>query len=191
MVGTIASVVNRRHALALSARHLAGTVLAAAATGVIAGMIGSYASAATLLGPHWTALSVAVAAAVALAVDLRVLRTPYLYCRRQVQSIWWREGHEERAAFLWGIQLGIGPLTYLPSCSYYVLVWIAALLGPVLGGFVLGLYGLARGIHPALVTLLRPRHRVGEPLALDGTQALRVSMAIAIAAAGVAAVPYL
>ncbi|MDQ2913454.1 MAG: hypothetical protein M3T56_09380 [Chloroflexota bacterium] len=79
-------------------------------------------------------------------------------------------------ALLWGVQLGIAPLTYMPSAVFYLLMWCALLVGPVFGGCALAGYGAARGINLILV-LSRSSASRDEPFP-DATGLLRVTTAV-------------
>src|SRR5262245_40555248 len=112
MAETITPVVHggSRTAWAVSVgAHVLGATVAAAAFGALLGAFGA------LLGAPWGtagALAVAGAAAMYLLAELGP-RVPVPQLRRQVPD-WWRTFFPPRvAAFLYGVGLGPGFLTYL------------------------------------------------------------------------------
>jgi len=146
MAETITPVVHggSRSAWAMSLTlHVLGASIAAAAFGAALGAFGA------LLGAPWGtagALAVAGAAAVYLLVELG-LRVPVPQLRRQVPD-WWRTFFPPRvAAFLYGIGLGPGFLTYLTHGTLVVVALAAAATGrPLLGAIIVMPFGLARGL---------------------------------------------
>jgi hypothetical protein len=178
MVGTIASVGDRRQAFLLAAIYLAGTSVGAAAVGALAGLIGELTHLPQLLGGVGGLASVALVAFLALAADARRASLPRLYLRRQVPSIWWTRRRRGVTALLWGVQLGIAPLTYMPSAVFYLLVWCALLLGPVLGAGALAGYGVARGINLVLVLVRSSAGRARDEAFFDATLVMRVMTAV-------------
>jgi Methylamine utilisation protein MauE len=146
MAETITPVVHggSRRAWAVSlAVHVLGAAVSAAAIGAMLGAVGS------LLGAPWgTAgtMVVAATAAVYLAAELGA-RVPVPQLRRQVPD-WWRTFFPPRvAAFLYGIGLGPGFLTYLTHGALVVVSLAAAATGsPLLGAAIVTPFGIARGL---------------------------------------------
>ena len=146
MAETITPVVHggSRRAWAVSlAVHVLGAAIAAAAFGALLGTFGA------LLGAPWgTAgmLAVAAAASVYLIAELGV-HVPVPQLRRQVPD-WWRMFFPPRlAAFLYGIGLGPGFLTYLTHGTLVVVAVAAAGTGsPLLGAVIVMPFGIARGL---------------------------------------------
>ena len=150
MVETITPVVHG------GSRSRWGTSLALHAIGaaVAAAIVGSLlAGAGALLSAPWGvpgAVLVAAAAALYLARELGA-PVPVPQLRRQVPD-WWRTFFPPHvAAFLYGLGLGPGFLTYMGHGTVVVLSVAAFSSGrPLLGAAVLAPFGLARGLGPVL-----------------------------------------
>lgn len=150
MVETITPVVHggsrERWGISL-ALHAFGAAVAAAIVGSL------LAGAGALLGAPWGvpgAWLVVAAAALYVARELGApVRVPQL--RRQVPD-WWRTFFPPHvAAFLYGLGLGPGFLTYLGHGTVVVVAVAAFASGrPLLGAAVLAPFGLARGLGPVL-----------------------------------------
>jgi hypothetical protein len=150
MVETITPVVHggsrKRWGISL-ALHAIGAAVAAAIVGSL------LAGAGALLGAPWGvpgAVLVVAAAALYVARELGAA-VPVPQLRRQVPD-WWRTFFPPHvAAFLYGLGLGPGFLTYLGHGTV-VVVSVAALASgrPLLGAAVLAPFGLARGLGPVL-----------------------------------------
>ena len=146
MAETITPVVHggSRSAWGVSlAAHVLGAALSAAALGAVLGAFGA------LLGAPWGAaglLVVAAAAAVYLAAELGA-RIPLPQLRRQVPD-WWRTYFPPwAAAFLYGIGLGPGFLTYLTHGTLVAVAVAAAATGsPLLAAAIVMPFGVARGL---------------------------------------------
>src|SRR5262245_2965045 len=146
MVETITPVVHggRQRAWAVSlAAHVLGAAIAAAVSGAVLGAFGA------LLGAPWgTAgmMTLAAAAAVYLVAELGA-RVPVPQLRRQVPD-WWRTFFPPRAAaFLYGIGLGPGFLTYLTHGTLVVVAVAAAATGSLLlGAAIVMPFGITRGL---------------------------------------------
>jgi hypothetical protein len=157
MAETITPVVHggSRRAWAVSvAVHVIGAAVSAAAFGAVLGAFGS------LLGAPWGTtgtLVVAATAAVYLAAELGA-RVPVPQLRRQVPD-WWRTFFPPRvAAFLYGIGLGPGFVTYLTHGTLVVVALAAAATGsPLLGAAIVTPFGIARGLTVVVALEVRPR----------------------------------
>jgi hypothetical protein len=150
MVETITPVVHggsrSRWGISL-ALHAIGAAVAAAIVGSL------LAGAGALLGAPWGvpgAVLVAAAAALYVARELGAT-VPVPQLRRQVPD-WWRTFFPPHvAAFLYGLGLGPGFLTYLGHGTVVVVSVAAFASGrPLLGAAVLAPFGLARGVGPVL-----------------------------------------
>jgi hypothetical protein len=125
--------------------------IGAAASAAVAGAL--LAGAGGLLGAPWGvagAVLVGTSAAAYLAREFGA-PVPVPQLRRQVPD-WWRTFFPPHvAAFLYGIGLGPGFLTYL-SHGTVVVVSVAALASgrPLVGAALLAPFGLARGLGPVL-----------------------------------------
>lgn len=185
MVETITPVVHggsrERWGISL-ALHAIGAAVAAAIVGSL------LAGAGALLGAPWGvpgAWLVVAAATVYVARELGA-PVPVPQLRRQVPD-WWRTFFPPHvAAFLYGLGLGPGFLTYLGHGTVVVVSVAAFASGrPLLGAAVLAPFGLARGLGPVLAFGVRspsdaaalverldrsaskPRWRVANALALS------------------------
>ncbi|HEY8116202.1 MAG TPA: MauE/DoxX family redox-associated membrane protein [Actinomycetota bacterium] len=130
---------------------LALHAIGAAAAAAIAGSL--LAGAGALLGAPWGvpgAVLVASAAALYVARELGA-PVPVPQLRRQVPD-WWRTFFPPHvAAFLYGLGLGPGFLTYLGHGTVVVVSVAAFASGrPLVGAAVLAPFGLARGLGPVL-----------------------------------------
>jgi hypothetical protein len=150
MVETITPVVHggsrERWGISL-ALHAIGAAVAAAIVGSL------LAGAGALLGAPWgvpSAVLVVAAAALYVARELGA-PVPVPQLRRQVPD-WWRTFFPPHvAAFLYGLGLGPGFLTYLGHGTVVVVSVAAFASGrPLLGAAVLAPFGLARGLGPVL-----------------------------------------
>ena len=155
MVETITPVVHggsrSRWGISL-ALHAIGAAVAAAIVGSL------LAGAGALLGAPWGvpgAVLVASAAALYVARELGA-PVPVPQLRRQVPD-WWRTFFPPHvAAFLYGLGLGPGFLTYLGHGTVVVVSVAAFASGrPLLGAAVLAPFGLARGLGPVLALGVR------------------------------------
>lgn len=83
--------------------------------------------------------------------DLGVAGTSTLTLRRQTCPVWWHTLGPVRAAFLWGLDLGLGFTTIRVASLYWVVALVVfALASPMLGAAILGGYGLALALNLAL-----------------------------------------
>jgi hypothetical protein len=155
MVETITPVVHggsrERWGISL-ALHAIGAAVAAAIVGSL------LAGAGALLGAPWGvpgAVLVVATAALYVARELGA-PVPVPQLRRQVPD-WWRTFFPPNlAAFLYGLGLGPGFLTYLGHATVVVVAVAAFASGrPLLGAAVLAPFGLARGLGPVLAFRVR------------------------------------
>jgi hypothetical protein len=128
--------------------HTLGAGTSAAAVGVALGALGG------ALGAPWDRSSWIVVATIAALYALREavgLPIPLPNLRRQVPE-WWRTFFSpSTAALLYGVELGVGFLTYL-SFGTFVAVGAAAVASgdPLLGAVVCAPFGIARGLSVAV-----------------------------------------
>ena len=153
MAETITPVVHgdkRGPHLLSSLLHVLGATLAAAAFGLLLGGIG-----ALLREPsrEAAALAVAIAALVYLARETFGVPIPLPDRKRQVPE-WWRTFFSPPvAAFLYGLGLGVGVLTYLTFGTFAaVMVGAVAAGDPLTAVLLCAPFGLARGLAVAAVT---------------------------------------
>ena len=155
MVETITPVVHggSRSRWAVSvALHAIGAATSAAIAGAL------LAAAGGLLGAPWGVAGLGLVAASAALYVARELGAPVPvpHLRQQVPD-WWRTFFPPHvAAFLYGIGLGPGFLTYLGHGTVVVVSVAAFASGrPLVGAAVLAPFGLARGLGPVLALGVR------------------------------------
>lgn len=115
-------------------------------------------------------LSLLIVSAVGLIIALQEFGwLPFRFprSRRQTSQLWFARFGPVRAAWWWGIDLGSGLTTIVTFPGYWLLIIGIALNGSAaFGAFILGLYGLSRGIavvlqpHLLSVTDLPPQYYV-------------------------------
>jgi hypothetical protein len=165
MVETIAPVVhggrNRSYWTAVSL-HTFGATLSAALFGAFLGGLGE------LFGAPWGRnglFALAAVAALYAARELFHVPVPLPDLDRQVPA-WWRSFFSKNvAAFLYGVGLGIGFLTYLSFGTYVAVMAGAFLTGnPIAGILICACFGFARGVG---VLLAAPQAGPGGPVGLE------------------------
>ncbi|HJT59133.1 MAG TPA: hypothetical protein VJ761_21685 [Ktedonobacteraceae bacterium] len=116
--------------------------------------------------------------------DLGVAGTSTLTLRRQTCPVWWHTLGPVRAAFLWGLDLGLGFTTIRVASLYWVVALVVfALASPILGAAILGGYGLALALNLALgVQFLALRNGVIGIRALRLFEPLKIGLAIILLA---------
>lgn len=161
MAGTITPVVHggRRTGWAVSVGlHALGAGLAAGAFGAALGGAGA------LLGGPWGGAGLAAVGLVALAYASREafgLPVPIPERRRQVPEGWRGRLGPHAAAFVYGLGLGIGFLTYLRHGTLVTVSALALASGhPGLGALVLVPFGLARALSLTAMALARTSEEV-------------------------------
>src|SRR5919108_2719088 len=147
MVETITPVVHggRRSRWGVAvALHLLGAGLSAAALGAVLGGLG------WVLGAPWGSVGSWAVAAVAALYALRELfglPVPLPDRREQVPEWWRRFFGPSATAFLYGLGLGVGFLTYLRHGTLVAVALVVLASGdPVLGASILAAFGVARGL---------------------------------------------
>jgi hypothetical protein len=193
MVETITPVVHggsrSRWAVSLLL-HVAGATAAAAAFGAL------LAGAGALLGAPWGVPGVALVGVLAGAYLARELGlpAPVPQLRRQVPD-WWRTFFPPHvAAFLYGVGLGPGFLTYVGHGTLVVVSAAALASGrPIVGAALLAAFGLARGLGPALAFGVRSPgdgaalvDRLGRSGSRDGWRVANAAALTVVIAAAIA-----
>lgn len=160
MIGTIIPTVcgnSSKHMTSrkpgLLALHALGYVIGAIAAGAVVGMIGQFIL--MFFGTKPTASFVFKAIGIVSVLyglhELRFLRLPAPQSRHQVPQQWRRQLRPSLMVFLYGLGLGPGFFTAIPTTSFYVLV-VAVLLQAdmVYGALAFAMYGLGR-VAPLIV----------------------------------------
>ena len=151
MVGTISPVVYRNSPYGQKGWLAAAAVysLASAAGGTFAGLLAS--SMGRLLSQgdgRWQGLSpllIGVAATIYSIHELKLVSLPFLERKRQVPSIWRHRYHPYVTAGLFGLLLGAGFTTFIPTSTYHIVTLSTFLqASPKIGMIVMGAFGLAR-----------------------------------------------
>jgi len=196
MVETITPVVHggrRSRWGVVLALHVMGAVAAAAAFGAALAGVGS------LLGAPWGAAGVGVVgglAALYLAREALGVPVPVPQLRRQVPD-WWRTFFSfGPAAFLYGMGLGIGFLTFLAHGTLVVVSAAAVVSGrPLLGAALLAPFGLARGLSALVAGRVRTAEegtalvgRLARSASWIGWRIAHASVLSLVLVAGVAAI---
>lgn len=116
--------------------------------------------------------------------DLGVAGTSTLTLRRQTCPVWWHTLGPVRAAFLWGLDLGLGFTTIRVASLYWMVALVVfALASPILGAVILGGYGLALALNLALgVQFLALRNGIIGIRALRLFEPLKIGLAIILLA---------
>lgn len=126
--------------------YVAGALLSSAILGTILGILGSI-----FLSHQWELAALIGIAIIGIGLALCDLgiggtKTPTL--RRQTCPIWWRTFRRSQAAFLWGLDLGLGFTTIRIASLYWIIFLIVFVLAsPLLGAVILSGYGLALVIN--------------------------------------------
>jgi hypothetical protein len=168
-------------------------LIAATAAGALAGALLGAAGGVALpsaLGAHERLMVIALALAVAIALDLRPAAVPGP--RRQVNERWLREYRGWVYGAGYGAQLGLGVTTVVASAATYVAAAAALLTAhPSSGAVVLGSYGAIRGLTPLVAAGVRTPaqlfamharlERARTLAARGGVALLAVSFALALA----------
>lgn len=153
MVSTISPVVYRSSNLGYNkwlmaaAVYLVGSVVGGVFVGALLGLLG-----ALLIQPlqaYQDLFSFALGLfAIAYALhEMRLLSLPHPQRQRQVPDHWRYKFHPFVTAGLFGLLLGAGFFTFIPTGTYYVLGLATTLYGsPVTGVFIFAIFGAARAL---------------------------------------------
>lgn len=152
MVSTISPVgyrnsdLGHKGWLAAATSYTLGSIAGGILTGVFFGLIGVLFS--TAVGTYRSLLPLFVGvSAIAYAMhELHLISLPYPQRQRQVPSHWRYMFHPYVTAGLFGLLLGTGFITFIPTATYYILS-LAVILhsSPLIGVLVFAVYGVARG----------------------------------------------
>ena len=175
----------RRPYLAASLLHAVGATLAAGALGLVLAALG-----AALRGPWDVGTPVAIAAIASLYLAREAFRLPVPLPERKRQvPEWWRTFFSPPvAAFLYGMGLGVGFLTYLTFGTFAVVMAGAfASADPLLGVLVCAPFGFGRAAAVVAATWRGRPSTVDRLHALAESSGPRVANVVALGATGAAA----
>ncbi len=135
---------NNRYSITVAA-YVIGSTLGGALAGAGFGVLGSALRSAVEIDQSLILTIGASLAALGIAFDLGLggLKLPSLH--RQVNEDWLTTYRSWVYGLGWGLQLGFGLMTIVPSASIYMMFALILLNGSWLGGIVVGtFFGLAR-----------------------------------------------
>jgi hypothetical protein len=151
MVSTISPVVYRKSDLGgngwlvAATTYTLGSVAGGVFAGVLFGLVGALL--ALLLGEHRALFPLFVGlSAIAYAMhELSLVSLPYPQRQRQVPDRWRYKFHPYTTAGLFGLLLGAGFITFIPTATYYIVGLAVILYGsPVIGALIFTVYGAMR-----------------------------------------------
>jgi hypothetical protein len=151
MVSTISPVVYRRSDLGrkgwlvATASHILSSVVGGGFMGGLFGLLG--ASLRSIMDVYQSLLPLVVGLlAVGYALhELRLVSLPYPQRQRQVPDHWRHKFHPYLTSGLFGLLLGTGFITFIPTATYYILALAVLLYGsPPIGIFIFAVYGATR-----------------------------------------------
>jgi hypothetical protein len=169
MVATTVAAVRgdpRSTAPAIASWHAFGLVIGAAALAIVVSLVGeATADLVQAIGPLIGVAIVATGIASALGVAVSVISSP-----AQVPKAWSTTMSPAQHSFAYGVGLGLGVLTRIPTWSLHVLVILLLLAGDVRIGLVAAMLYAAGRALPVVVALAR-----GEDteIVVDGVERLR------------------
>ena len=148
MVGTISPVVYRDSPLSWRVAAFIYTLGGIVGGGLVGAVTGSLGSLLPLTSyRRYVPIFVGLLAAAYALHELRIVSFPHPERRRQVPAYWRYKFHPYVTAGLFGLLLGAGFTTFIPTASYYIVWFAAALYGsPVLGMLLFAVYGAARAL---------------------------------------------
>ena len=153
MVSTISPVVYRHPSWKRNSWRLAatfytlGSIAGGGLVGAILGWTGSYLS--FFLSPYRSLFPLFIGLfALAYSLhELRLVPLPYPQRPQQVPDYWRYRFHPYLTAGLFGLLLGTGFITFIPTATYYILAAAAVFYGsPIVGILVFTIYGVARAL---------------------------------------------
>ena len=153
MVGTIIHAVSVDHSNGKSSLvlwiHVLSYVAGASLTGGMFGLVGFgiHSMFPQLSRSSNQLLILGIACLIYSFRELELLRLPSRKFFRQVPSKYRLTMSPKCLAFVYGLELGAGITTYVPTNTFYVVVLWALLVGsPQLGALGMAAYGIGRGV---------------------------------------------
>jgi len=153
MAGTIAPVVyrditSRKLNWMMSAFYYTlGSIVGGGLTGLLVAYVGRFAlfglDYLRSIAPFFVGLS-----AILYALhEMGILSMPHFQRKKQVPSHWRYRFHPYVTAGLYGLMLGAGFMTFIPTTSYIILVLAASFSGSLITGLlILSVFGAARAL---------------------------------------------
>lgn len=151
MVGTISPVVYRavfggRYKWYVAAAiYTIGSIAGGGLTGALLGLLGEFLT--TLISGYrlYFPLFVGLLAIAYSLHEFRMVSLPFPQIRRQVPPRWRKRFHPYVTAGVYGLILGLGFTTFIPTASYHVLGLAVVLQGsPIFGILIFTIYGAGR-----------------------------------------------
>lgn len=174
MVGTIVPVVyghGARKRLTPVVVHVAGAVTGGAVVGTVLGYLGSVTPGLSEGDPAGaSAIGITGTMALVLAPkEAALLRVPVPQLHRQVTQRWRRRTKPWVTALAYGMELGLGVTTFVPTATFYVLLTACYLSSNAgFAAVVMATFGAARAAPILLLAASRPDlegvTRVGDSL---------------------------
>ncbi|MFN2589006.1 MAG: hypothetical protein ABR613_12935 [Actinomycetota bacterium] len=189
MAETITPAVHggrRKPYVVSSLLHVAGATVSAAALGLVLGGLGML-----LRAPQDPATPAVVAAVAAVYFVREAFRVPVpLPDRKRQVPEWWRTFFSPpAAAFLYGLGLGVGVLTYLTFGTFAAVMAAAVAAGdPLPAALLCAPFGLGRGFAVVAATWSADRETIERLDDLATSRGPRLANAAVLAAIAVAAV---
>lgn len=153
MVGTIAPVVDSdtsfgKFRWTISAGiYTLGSMVGGGLTGALLASLGGLTMG--FFGPHrdLVLFIIGVLSIFYALHEMGIVSLPHPQMRKQVPARWRYRLHPYLASGLYGLILGAGFATFVPTTSYYILLLTATLSGsPITGVLLLSVYGAARAL---------------------------------------------
>jgi sulfite exporter TauE/SafE len=136
--------------------HALGNVTGAVGLGLVLGEIGQLATRARDR-PGMTLLALGVTGGVAFLYSLREFgfaALPIPQFKRQVPARWRLELRPRIAAWLYGLELGAGLMTFVVVSTFYVAaLWSVFAASPWIGAATMGAFGFGRALPVVLIGL--------------------------------------
>ncbi|WP_161828235.1 hypothetical protein [Steroidobacter agaridevorans] len=145
-VGTLSPlrVLSKRMWVKSVSAYTAGGLATAACVGMSVGAVGQLAQ---FGHPYISVLMYALVSVVSLGLaarELNLIQFPLPQIHRQTHKAWASEFGVAKAAGMWGCHIGLAFATVVQHGGFYVVVLLAAVLGPSKGGLLFATYWFGR-----------------------------------------------